>query len=130
MAGSAAHAVVESRSAGKQLESVLLFRRPGDPGAPDTVPPCAAYRHHGCSPMIVTPARVEGSALRCNMASAGPGQTTVLVVPDRLLDLFVRVHHERAVLHDRLAQRASGKQDKARALARRPDLDAIAGREH
>ena len=39
----------------------------------------------------------------------------LLVVLQRLLDLLARVHHERPVLHDRLADRAAGEQEQSRA---------------
>ncbi len=53
-----------------------------------------------------------------------------LVVADSLLDLLARIHHERAVLHDGLVQRASGEQYEARAFRACLDLDAVPAGEH
>ncbi len=55
----------------------------------------------------------------------GPAGAVVL---ERAHDLFVRVHHERAVLRDRLVQRAAGNQDGARAIGAGRERDAVAAR--
>src|SRR5438874_9321556 len=55
------------------------------------------------------------------------GQRAVLVVADRLFDLFARVHDEGAVLHDRLADRLASEQDEARALVSGLDLYVALG---
>ena len=52
-----------------------------------------------------------------------------LVIGDRLLDLLARVHHERAVLHDRLAKRLAREQQHARALLARLDAHGVAVRQ-
>src|SRR5439155_9546788 len=63
-------------------------------------------------------------------STSGGGQRAALIVADRLLDLFVRVHHERAVLNDRFEQRPAREQDHASALRTASQRDGIAVREH
>src|SRR5262245_20451647 len=48
-----------------------------------------------------------------------------LIVEHRLLDLLARVHHERAVLHDRLADRLACEHEDARAFLARFDADGV-----
>lgn len=49
----------------------------------------------------------------------------MLVVADCLIDFFADVHHEGAVLHDRLAERRRGEQQKSCAGVARHDHEGV-----
>ena len=72
------------------------------------------------------PGRARARAFTSPSLAGGPGRRSAsrrefaaLKVLHRLHHLLARVHHERPVLHDRLAQRAAGHQQRARRLIAR-----------
>ena len=56
-------------------------------------------------------------------------QRAALEISHGLFDLLARIHHERSVLHDGLAQRPPGQKEESRALRTRRDLNALTRRE-
>jgi signal transduction histidine kinase len=70
------------------------------------------------------------AAARAHVASRGRfrQQAAALIVLNRLHQLVARVHYERPVLHDRLAQRPPGDQQRAGWRIERAQHHAVAGR--
>jgi hypothetical protein len=56
----------------------------------------------------------------------GTRECAALVIAYGLLDFLSGVHNERAVLHDRLAERTAGENEESRAFGTGGDLDAVA----
>src|SRR5258706_4307308 len=79
---------------------------------------------------IRPPPRSRSWDLRISISGGDLGQFTALVVADRLLDFFARVHHEGAVLHDRLPDRLRREHEEARAVRAGLHLDRVARAEH
>ena len=71
----------------------------------------------GRSPSDTASPRVSSAdGSKAYKSEASGGQTSVAIVSERLLNFLACIHHERPVLHDRLAQRLGRQQQEVHSL--------------